>query len=74
LHGLCSTHLQREPARHRGLPSRSRSQALSHGDTRGCVPAHSPTPIRSWTGAFTGISHRFSSQGLENSMSTTPSA
>ena len=34
VHGLCTTHLPREPARHRSLPSRPAKQTLSHGHSQ----------------------------------------
>ena len=37
---FCPTHLQRKPARHRGLSSCSRTKALPHGDTREGIPEY----------------------------------
>ena len=66
--GLCPTHLQRKPARHRGLSSCSRTKALPHGDTREGIPEYAgqrqPSQRLAHLRGFRASAHRKGAKAL----------
>ncbi len=65
---LLPTHLQRKPARHRGMSPCSRTEALPHGDTREGIPEYAgqrqPSQGLAYLRGFSASAHRKGAEAL----------